>query len=250
MTKRLNGKVAIITGAASGMGAEHARTFVAEGAKVALADLAVEAGEKLAKELGDSALFVQLDVADPESWAGAVATVVGTFGPVSVLVNNAGLTGPSADVADMSREDYLKVISVDQHGTFFGMQAVLPGMVENGGGSIINISSISGMAHTAGTPNAAYTTAKFAVRGMTKAAAVQYGPRGVRVNTVHPGPIVTPLMFSSASQEVIDQAAASLPLRRLGQPRDVSNLVVFLASDDSSFITAEEHVIDGGLLAE
>jgi 3alpha(or 20beta)-hydroxysteroid dehydrogenase len=247
---RLAGKVALITGAASGMGVEHARLFVEEGAKVAITDILVEPGERLAAELGDDAVFVEHDVADPAAWARVVETVTTAFGPITVLVNNAGYAGPPATVADMSDEDYLRTIAIDQHGVFYGMRAVLPGMLDAGGGSIVNISSVAGFVHQVDVPNPAYTTAKFAVRGLTKAAAVQFGDRGIRVNSVHPGGVLTPMLAETVPQAAIDAISAGVPMRRMAQPREVSNLVLFLASDESSYINGAEHLIDGGQTAD
>lgn len=243
---RLQGKTAIITGAASGMGAVHAQTFVDEGANVVLTDLADAPGRVLASALGERALFVHHDVTDPASWVDVVKQAVSTFGTVDVLVNTAGMAGPVATVATMTDADYLRTINIDQHGVFFGMRAVIPTMVEAGGGSIVNISSIAGFVHQIDVPNPAYTAAKFAVRGLTKAAAVQFGPNKVRVNSVHPGGILTPMLVANMPAD----AGAGLPLRRFGEPAEVSQLVVFLASDDSSYITGAEHLIDGGQTAD
>jgi 3alpha(or 20beta)-hydroxysteroid dehydrogenase len=247
---RLDGKVAIITGAAQGMGAEHARVFVEEGAKVVLTDISDDLGSALAAELGDDARFIHHDVTKPDEWAQVVRTTVETFGPVSVLVNNAGYAGPVATVADMTDEDYLRTIAIDQHGCFFGIRAVIPGMVKAGGGAIVNISSVAGLVHQIDVPNPAYTAAKFAVRGLTKAAAVQFGPKGIRVNSVHPGGVLTPMLKNTVPAEALEALNKDVPLRRMAEPREVSNLVVFLASDDSSYISGAEHVIDGGQTAD
>jgi 3alpha(or 20beta)-hydroxysteroid dehydrogenase len=247
---RLDGKIAVITGAASGMGVEHARLFVEEGARVVLADVLVEEGRALAHSLGEFTLFVQLDVTQPEQWTAAVRAAENTFGPVTVLINNAGLAGPPATVADMTTEDYLRTVAVDQHGVFYGMRAVIPGMVAAGGGSIVNISSVAGFVHQADVPNPAYTAAKFAVRGLTKAAAVQYGPHRIRVNSVHPGGVLTPMLRDSVPPEAIDAITADVPLRRMADPVEISRLVLFLASDDSSYISGAEHLIDGGQTAD
>jgi 3alpha(or 20beta)-hydroxysteroid dehydrogenase len=246
---RLDGKVAIITGAARGMGAEHARTFVAEGAFVALTDILTDAGEEAAASLGANVAFFLHDVADPSSWAKVVQAATERFGPVTVLVNNAGVPGPAAALADLTDEAYQQVIAVDQNGVFYGMRAVIPQMIDAGGGSIVNMSSVAGFAHSRNLLNCAYTTAKFAVRGLTKAAAVEYGAKNIRVNSVHPGGVLTPLLASTQPQEVIDALAANLPLRRMGLPEEISSLVAFLASDEASYITGSEFVVDGGALA-
>lgn len=247
---KLDGKVAVITGASMGMGAAHARVFVDEGAKVVLTDIAEEAGRALAAELGDQAIFVRHDVTRPEDWTAVVASATKAFGPVTVLVNNAGYAGPAATVATMSDDDYLRTIAIDQHGVFYGMRAVIPGMVAVGGGSIVNISSVAGFVHQIDVPNPAYTAAKFAVRGLTKAAAVQFGPEGVRVNSVHPGGVLTPMLKSTVAPDALAAITADVPLRRFAEPEEVSRLVVFLASDDSSYISGAEHLIDGGQTAD
>ena len=245
---RLNGKIAVITGASQGMGTAHARAFVAEGARVVLTDLNAQAGGALAKELGDAAIFVEHDVADAAGWARVVAAGEARFGPINVLVNNAGIIGPVAKTEELSQADFLKVCAVNQLGVFLGMQAVLPAMVAQGGGSIVNISSISGIVAIVGTPNLAYAGSKFAVRGMTKQVALEYGKQGIRANSVHPGYVKTPMMVA-ATDEDGGGAAAAIPIGRFAESDEISPLVVFLASDEASFITGMEHVIDGGLTA-
>ena len=245
---RLSGKVAVITGASQGMGEAHAKAFVAEGAKVILTDINAEAGAALAASLGKSALFVRHDVADAAGWAAVVAQGEARFGRINVLVNNAGIIGPVAQTIDLAEADFLRVIAVNMTGVFLGMQAVLPSMVALGGGSIINISSISGMLANLGTPNLAYSGSKFAVRGMTKQVAVEYGAHNIRANSVHPGYVKTPMMVA-ATDEDGGGAAAAIPLGRFADAGEISPLVVFLASDESSFITGMEHVIDGGMTA-
>lgn len=245
---RLEDKTAIITGAARGMGESHARLFVREGARVVLTDLSEAAGLALAKELGENAVFLKQDVADPRSWDGVVDTAVRTFGTVDVLVNNAGILGPMAPTDSLDDEGYRKVCSVNQDSVFFGMRAVLPVMVKARKGSIVNISSIAGMAANYGFPSLAYVASKFAVRGMTKATAVEFGKYNIRVNSVHPGFIQTPMMVE-ATDEVGGDALAQIPLGRIADPIEVSNLVLFLASDESSYITGSEHLVDAGMLA-
>jgi 3alpha(or 20beta)-hydroxysteroid dehydrogenase len=246
---RLNGKVAIITGAAQGMGASHARKFVEEGAKVVLTDLNQEGGQALADELGENALFVQHDVTKLDSWTNVVEKAVAKFGEITILVNNAGVLGPIAETAELTEEQYLKVCSINQHGVFYGMKSVIPSMLKAGVGSIVNISSIAGVVAIYGYPSLAYVASKFAVRGMTKATAIEYGKNNIRVNSVHPGFIKTPMMAAATDEEGGD-ALSMIPLNRLAEPVEVSNLVLFLASDESSYITASEHLIDAGMSAQ
>lgn len=246
---RVEGKVAIITGAAQGMGAAHARIFVAEGAKVVITDINAAAGEALAAELGDTAVFHMLDVADEGGWRTVVAAAEQRFGAVTALVNNAGILGPGQPCADLDEADFLKVCAINQTAVFLGSKHVIPSMIRAGGGSIINVSSISGIVAIYGTPNVAYAASKFAVRGITKQVAIEYGKQGIRANSVHPGYIRTPMMTAALDDEQIKIASGSVPIGRVGEVEDVSNLVVFLASDESTFITGSEHIIDGGLTA-
>lgn len=246
---RLQGKTAIITGAARGMGESHARRFIAEGAKVLLTDRSQEQGRALAAELGANARFAAHDVTDAAQWEAVVAEAENSLGPVTILVNNAGILGAMARTADMTESDYLQVIAVNQHSVFLGMRAVLPAMLRAGKGSIVNISSIAGMAANYGFPSLAYVASKFAVRGMTKATAIEYGANNIRVNSVHPGFIQTPMMVEATNEEGGD-ALGLIPLGRIADPDEVSQLVLFLASDESSYITGAEHLIDAGMLAQ
>jgi 3alpha(or 20beta)-hydroxysteroid dehydrogenase len=246
---RLANKVAVITGAAQGMGAAHARRFVAEGARVILTDINAEMGRALVRELGSNAVFVSHDVTNPDSWAQVIREGEAKFGKVNVLVNNAGIIGDIASTQSITEANYMKVIAVNQHGVFYGMQAVIASMLQAKGGSIVNISSIAGIVACHGAPNVAYVASKFAVRGMTKFVATEYGKYNIRVNSVHPGFIKTPMMVAATDAEG-SGAAAMIPLARMADPDEVSQLVAFLASDESSFITAEEHVIDGGMTAQ
>jgi 3alpha(or 20beta)-hydroxysteroid dehydrogenase len=245
---RLTGKVAVITGAAQGMGAAHAKRFVTEGAKVILTDINERSGAALADTLGANAIFVLHDVTKPESWAEVIRRGEARFGTINVLVNNAGIIGDIAKTESITDANYMNVIAINQHSVLYGMKAVLPSMLKAGGGSIVNISSIAGMIACYGAPNIAYVASKFAVRGMTKFVATEYGKNKIRVNSVHPGFIKTPMMVA-ATDEGGGAATSMIPLARMAEPDEVSQLVAFLASDESSFITAEEHVIDGGMTA-
>jgi 3alpha(or 20beta)-hydroxysteroid dehydrogenase len=239
---RLSGKTALITGAANGQGAAAARRFVAEGAQVTIADVADEAGKTLAHELG--ARYVHLDVSEEDDWAAALDAC----GPVTVLVNNAGVLH-FALLQETTLADYERVIRVNQVGTFLGMRAVVPGMLAAGGGSIVNVSSVEGLA--AAPLLTAYTASKFAIRGMTKVAALELAGRGVRVNSVHPGVVDTGLLPTALGGQEVDLGfvAKRVPMRRVGQPAEIAELVLFLASDESSYCTGSEFVVDGGVTA-
>jgi 3alpha(or 20beta)-hydroxysteroid dehydrogenase len=247
MTARLQGKIALITGGARGQGAAEARAFVAEGARVVIGDVLDDEGAQLAKDLGDAARFVHLDVTDESSWADAVRVAVDEFGALNVLVNNAGIMrlGP---LDSQPTDDYRAVIEVNQFGCYFGMRAAIPALRAAGGGSIINTSSINGFIGLAGTT--AYGASKFAVRGMTRTAALELGHHNIRVNAVCPGTIDT-AMVSSPEFENVDKDAyfADQPVPRIGRPEEIAHMMVFLASDESSFCTGAEFIVDGGALA-
>lgn len=245
---RLSGKVAIITGAAQGMGEAHAKMFVAEGAKVILTDVNETGGKALAESLGANAIFIKHDVRFAPEWKAVVEQGEAKFGTINVLINNAGIIGTISDTVNFTQADYQLVCDINQLGVFLGMQAVIPSMIKAGGGSIVNISSIAGMIACKGSPNLAYVGSKFAVRGMSKQVAAEYGPNNVRCNSVHPGYILTPMMVA-ATDENGGGAGELIPLKRMAKPSEVSCLVLFLASDESSFITGMEHVIDGGMTA-
>ena len=246
MTDRLIGKVAIVTGGAQGQGAAIARHFVAEGAKVAIADIADDLGQALAEELGENAFFQHHDVSDEVSWTALVEATNERFGPVNVLANNAGILR-FAEIERMAVEEYLLLVNVNQLGTFLGMKSVARTMRKNGGGSIINASSVEGLAGMASLT--AYTATKFAIRGMTKAAAMELGPKGIRVNSVHPGMIDTPMTRPHGGDAAMEFGASKVPLRRVGFPDDIAPLYVFLASDEASYINGAEIAIDGGVTA-
>ncbi|GGM74240.1 3-alpha-hydroxysteroid dehydrogenase [Lentzea pudingi] len=242
---RLDGKVTLITGAARGQGAAAARRFVAEGARVMITDVLDDQGKELAAELG--AEYCHLDVSSEDEWAEAVAFTVQTFGDITVLVNNAGILHFSA-LADTKLADYQRVIGINQVGTFLGMRSVVASMKQAGGGSIVNVSSVEGLG---GMPYlTAYTASKFAIRGMTKVAAMELGQHGIRVNSVHPGAIDTPMVSEALGRTIdVSPIGKKLALRRIGQPEDVANVVLFLASDDSAYCTGGEFVVDGGATA-
>jgi 3alpha(or 20beta)-hydroxysteroid dehydrogenase len=246
---RLDGKVAIITGASQGMGEAHARRFVAEGASVVMTDINDEMGEKIAAELGENARFIKADVTSLDDWRRVVAETEATFGPVTVLINNAGIIGPIAETVELDEEAYHQVCAVNQHSQFYGMKCVIPSMQQAGGGSIVNVSSVAGLVSIVGSPNLAYVGSKFASRGMTKHVAVQYGKDNIRVNSVHPGYIKTPMM-AAATDEEGGGIASQIPLGRMADPDEVAQLMVWLASDESSYITGTEQVVDAGLTAQ
>lgn len=241
---RLDGKIVIITGGARGMGVSHVRKLTSEGAKVVFTDTLVEKGMELQKEIGNDALFVKHDITSAEAWVNVIQQAESTWGPVNVLINNAGIDVPGIHLEDVTEEAYRKVIDINQVSVFLGMKYVVPSMRKAGGGSIVNISSLAGM--IGACQKVAYTASKFAVRGMTKAAALELGEYGIRVNSVHPGFIKTPMTEGFINDELIN----SFPLKKAGEPEEVSNLVLFLASDESSYSTGSEFIIDGGLGAQ
>ncbi|WP_019634075.1 glucose 1-dehydrogenase [Actinomadura atramentaria] len=245
---QLDGKVALVTGGARGMGKSHVRRFVAEGAKVVFGDVLEDEGAKLAADLGDAVRFVRMDVTEPDDWARAVSTAVDAFGGLNVLVNNAGILRHKT-IEDMTVEEFRRVLDVNLLGQWLGIKSVTPALRAAGGGSIVNVSSTEGFVAAAGL--AAYSASKFAVRGLTKAAARELGRDGIRVNSIHPGGILTPLTMQddivAATADRADAVLAGLPLGRLGKTREVSGLVVYLASDDSAYCTGSEVVVDGGL---
>lgn len=244
---RLENKVAIITGGARGMGASHVRRFVSEGAKVLFTDILEEEGQALAKELGENARFLKHDVTNSADWNQVVKEAETTFGPVDILVNNAGIA-PNNPIEETPEEEYRKVIDVNQVSVFLGMKAVLPSMRKTSNGSIVNISSLSGL--IAGRNQISYVASKFAVRGMTKAAALEFGEYGIRVNSIHPGIIETPMTMNEETKAMLSEISKTIPIGRTAKPEEVSNLVLYLASDESSYSTGAEFVIDGGLYAQ
>lgn len=239
---RVAGKVAIITGAARGQGEAEARLFASEGAQVIVADVLDEQGQAVAADIGDAATFVHLDVSSESDWAAATAAAK-DLGGASVLVNNAAILTPAA-IEDTSLDDYLKVISVNQVGTFLGMKAVFEQMKSKGGGAIVNISSIDGMQSKNGLIS--YTASKFAIRGMTKTAAIEWGRYGIRVNSVHPGGVNTPMGNPMADPTAEKEPYQFQAINRIGKPEEIAAAVLFLASDEASYVTGAELSVDGG----
>ncbi|MBD2895428.1 glucose 1-dehydrogenase [Spirillospora sp. NPDC000708] len=234
---RVDGKIALISGGARGIGAAAARALVAEGAKVVLGDILDEEGKAVADELGDAARHVHLDVTSPDDWTAAVQAAVAEFGGLNVLFNNAGIAN-GATIQRFSLEKWQKIIDINLTGPFLGIRAAADALIAAGGGSIINTSSIEGLRGTAWAHG--YVASKWGLRGLTKSVAMELAPHGVRVNSLHPGLIRTPLT------DGIPDDMIPVPLGRPGLPEDVASFVVFLASDESSYATGTEFVIDGG----
>jgi 3alpha(or 20beta)-hydroxysteroid dehydrogenase len=241
---RVDGRVAIVTGGARGLGAAQARLLADEGASVVVTDVLAERGRALADEIGGRARFVDHDVTDPAGWSDVVRAAEEAFGPVSVLVNNAGILHEEP-LESLDEADYRRVVEVNQVGVFLGMRAVLPSMRRAGGGSIVNISSVAGIVGFPGFLG--YVASKWAIRGMTKAAALELAGDGIRVNSVHPGVIDTEM---TKGLSAADAAVAAQPIPRKGRPEEIARLVCFLASDESSFSTGSEFVADGGLTCQ
>jgi 3alpha(or 20beta)-hydroxysteroid dehydrogenase len=244
---KLDGKTAIISGSARGMGEAEARLFVSEGATVLLGDVRDESGESVAADLGESATYAHLDVSKEEEWQAAVALAQERFGKLDVLVNNAGIVCPGT-IEELSLEDYHRAVAVNQTGVWLGIRSAAPALRAAGGGSIVNISSVSGYVASPGL--AAYGLTKWAVRGLTKTAAVELARDRIRVNSVHPGLILTDMMREAGWEDAdAERGAKMVPIGRIGTADDVARLVLFLASDDSDYCTGSEFVADGGLLA-
>ena len=244
---RLDGKVVLITGAARGQGEAEARVFAREGARVVVADVLDDDGARVAREIGRNARYEHLDVGDDTEWARVVDATRQAFGKLDVLVNNAGILHHHV-IEDHPLDDYLDVVRVNQVGCFLGMRAVVAPMRSAGGGSIVNTASIAGLVGTAGL--VAYTASKFAVRGMTKVAAVELGRYGIRVNSIHPGGVDTAMVRRPEFGERDPSTAyAYLPLGRIGTVEEVAAMALFLASDESSYSTGSEFVLDGGSTA-
>jgi 3alpha(or 20beta)-hydroxysteroid dehydrogenase len=238
MGDRLRGKIALITGGARGMGESHARGIVAEGGQVVIADVLDEAGIALANELAPNAAFVHLDVTNTAEWDNAIAESLKAFGKMNVLINNAGILTVSP-ISDLTDEKWDRLIGINLTGTFKGIRAAAPTLAKFAPSSIINVSSTAGLAGFSG--GAAYGSSKFAIRGLTKVAALELGREGVRVNSIHPGNVNTPMTSAFA-----DAPVPHVAMNRFGEASEITDLVLFLASDESSFSTGAEFVADGG----
>src|SRR5713101_8303999 len=251
MMKRFDHRTVIVTGGARGMGASHARGFVAEGGNVVIADVLEQEGRVLAGELGDHALFSRLDVTSDADWAATVAAAEDAFGPVSVLINNAGIVRFGA-ITETEPAAWRQVIDINLTGTYLGIRAVVPSMRKAGGGAIVNISSAGGM--MAYPNNAAYVASKWGARGLTKTAALELGRDNIRVNSIHPGAIRTPILADrapDAAAMAATMAGAGVGLSaipRIAEPDEITRMVLFVASGEASFSTGSEFIADGGLL--
>jgi len=243
---RLAGKVALITGAASGIGAATARLFAAAGASVVLADIAD--ADEVAAEIGESALPVRLDVREPEGWAAAIAQTEARFGRLDILVNNAGVVAYKG-LLDFTPDEIRRILDINLLGTIFGTQAAIPAIERAGGGAIVNVSSVDGLiAHNALAP---YVASKWGVRGFTKTCALEFGHRGIRVNSVHPGGVFTPMAnIGNMAKEEFDRIGMmGLPTQRSAFPEEIAAAILFLASDEAAYVNGAELAVDGGMTA-
>jgi 3alpha(or 20beta)-hydroxysteroid dehydrogenase len=246
---RLAGKVAVVTGAASGQGEAEATLFAAEGARVVLADVDDAGGNRVAAAIGDAACYLHLDVSVYDDWLDAVRAIETRFGRIDVLVNNAGIGVGPIRLDEIDLADHHRLFDINVHGVFYGIRTCLPLLKASGNASVVNTSSIDGIAGVLGMSS--YAATKFAVTGLTKSAALELGPFGVRVNSIHPGVIATPMVRNApqATQRRLDVLMARQPIARPGTAEEIAQLALFLASDESSYCTGAEFVIDGGHLA-
>ncbi|MEU4399259.1 SDR family NAD(P)-dependent oxidoreductase [Micromonospora orduensis] len=247
---RFANQTVLVTGGTGGQGASHVRALHAEGANVAIGDIDAERGADLAAELGVAARFVHLDVSREESWAAAITETEKTFGALTVLVNNAGVQNPPALIESTERATWARILDINLTGTFLGIKAATPALRRAGGGAIVNIASTMGIGGTAFY--APYVASKWAVRGLTQTAALELGRDNIRVNAIHPGVVATPFITEPAAGSSAPIADFYSPepfaVPRLGQPADITALLLFLISPDAAFVTGAEYVIDGGLL--
>ena len=242
--KRFVNRTVIVTGGARGLGASHARGFVTEGANVVIADVLEQEARMLAGELGDHAIFSRLDVTSDKDWAATVAAAEEAFGPVSVLVNNAGIVR-FGEIVETEPAAWRQVIDINLTGTYLGIRAIVPSMRKAGAGAIVNTSAGAGMTATFGV--GAYATSKWGVRGVTKTAALELGRDNIRVNSIHPGLIRTP-MTTGPEVATFDASVRNLAIPRAAEPEEITRLVLFVASDEASFSTGSEFIADGGVL--
>lgn len=249
MADRLAGRVGLITGAAGGQGAAEARLLVAQGARVILGDIDDDAGTTLAGELGSAAIYHRLDVCSESDWRATLEAGLSAFGSVNALVNNAGISLPPRSIVKTPVDDYRRVIEVNQIGAYTGIHVVAPAIVAAGGGSIVNVSSVNGFVGAWGI--AAYASSKFALRGLTRVASIELARKGVRVNSIHPGPIDTPMLREGLPEgsDPVEAMASVISAGRVGTVEEVAAMVAFLLSDDSSYCYGSEIVLDGGYLA-
>jgi 3alpha(or 20beta)-hydroxysteroid dehydrogenase len=243
--KRFDNRTVIVTGAARGMGASHARGFVAEGANVVIADVLEQEGRTLADELGDQAIFSRLDVTSDADWAATVAAAEDAFGPVSVLVNNAAIVRFGA-IAETEPTAWRQVIDINLTGTYLGIRAVVSSMRKVGGGAIVNISAAAGMIGQFRLGS--YVASKWGVRGLTKTAALELARDKIRVNSIHPGPVRTTMVAGPDAAALAAAAVRGLAVPRMAEPDEITRLVLFVASDEASFSTGSEFIADGGLM--
>jgi 3alpha(or 20beta)-hydroxysteroid dehydrogenase len=244
---RLDGKVAIVTGAARGQGAATARLFAAQGATVVLTDILDDEGEDIAAAIGGDAGYRRLDITDPDGWRQAASAIIDRHGRIDILVNNAGVTN-ATPFLDLTRDGLMRSLEINIAGAFLGMQAVIPAMLAAGRGAIVNISSVNGLRGTASC--AAYDAGKWGIRGMTKSVALEFASRGIRANSLHPGAIDTPMLNPTGGMDMGEIARAfNLPSGRVGSPDEVARASLFLASDEASYVTGAELAVDGGWTA-
>lgn len=246
--KTLEGKIAIVTGGASGIGEAIVHKFVKEGAQVVIADINEETGKKIQEKIGKASLFVKTDSSSVQDNRKLVDKTIEHFGKLDIAVNNAGIGGETAPVGESNPESWDQVIAINLNGVYYGMRYQIPAMLKNGGGSIINMASILG---SVGNPNsAAYSAAKHGVVGLTKSAALEYGTEKIRINSIGPGYIRTPLLDKHLSKEELDVLREMHAMKRLGEPEEVAELTLWLASDKSSFSTGGYYLVDGGYTAQ